>query len=204
MELGIPDILMIFLVTIGPLKATIVYASLTATADAAFKREVAVKTVLTATIVCLLFVLAGEFLMAAFKVSLPALKIAGGVILLLYALGMVMGEGPSGEGGTAQSTDIGITPLAMPLMATPQGIILITTITATTTTIGEVLIIIGLILGLMTFNFFFLLGADRIIRLLGVNALQIIERIVGLMLAALAVQLMMWGLVDLDLLKPTI
>ena len=204
MELGPVDILMIFLVTIGPLKATVVFASLTAKADPAFRRAVAIKTVVTATCVALLFVLAGEFLLHAFHVSIPALKIAGGLILVLYALGMVMGEGSGQEAGTPQSTDIGIYPLAMPLMATPQGIVMITTITATATAITEKLTIVGLILGIMSFNLVVLLGAHWLVRVVGASALQVFARIVGLLLVALAVQLMMWGLVDLNLLEPTL
>jgi small neutral amino acid transporter SnatA (MarC family) len=49
-----------------------------------------------------------------------------------------------------------------------------------------------------------LLGADRIIRLIGPSALQVVARIVGLLLVGLAVQLMMWGLVDLNILEPTL
>ena len=90
-QLGIIDIVTILLVTIGPLKALIVYASLTAEADVDFRRQVAIRTVKTAAIVSLVFVLAGEILLRIFHVSLPALKIAGGIILLLFALGMVMG-----------------------------------------------------------------------------------------------------------------
>ncbi len=206
MELGPADILLIFLVTIGPLKATVVFASLTAKSDPGFRRAVAIKTVVTATSVALLFVVAGEFLLQAFHMSLPALKIAGGLILMLYALGMVLGEssGEDGQAGTPQSTNIGIYPLAMPLMATPQGIVLITTITATTTKFTEVLIIVVLILGIMSFNLVILLGAHWLVRVVGPTALQVFARIVGLLLVALAVQLMMWGLVDLNLLKPTL
>lgn len=206
MELGLADILMIFLVTIGPIKATIVFASLTAGTDPAFRRSVAIKTVVASTAVCLLFVLAGGFLLTAFHVSIPALKIAGGLILMLYALGMVKGEGSSegDQAGTAPSTRIAIYPLAMPLMATPQGIVLITTITAMTTTISEVSMIIALILAIMAFNFAFLLGAHWIIRVIGESALQVVACIVGLLFVALAVQLMMWGLVDLGILEPTV
>lgn len=206
MELGTLDILMIFLVTIGPLKATVVFASLTAKSDPGFRRAVAIKTVVTATAVAFLFVLAGEFLLHAFHVSLPALKIAGGLILMLYALGMVLGEGSGkdDQAGIPQSTNIGIYPLAMPLMATPQGIVLITTITATATNLVEVLTILGLILGIMAFNLVVLLGAHWLVRIVGASALQVFASVVGLLLVALAVQLMMWGLVDLNLLEPTI
>jgi len=203
MQLGALDILMIFLVTIGPLKASIVYTTLTANADPAFRRSVAIKTVVTSTVVAILFVVAGEFLLKVFHVSIPALKIAGGLILLLYALSMVMGDesNKSGHAGTVQSTDIGIYPLAMPLMATPQGLVAIVTITATATSTNEVLLVAGLILGIMAFNFVFLLAAHRIIGLIGPSALQIVARIVGLLLVALAVQLMIWGLIDLGVLE---
>jgi multiple antibiotic resistance protein len=202
MQLGALDILMVFFVTIGPLKATVVYMALTADADSGFRRRVAIKTVVTATIVGILFVVAGEFLLKAFHISIPALKMAGGLILLLYALSMVIGD-ESNHGdhdNTAESTDIGIYPLAMPLMATPQGIVAIVTITATATNINEVLLIVGLILAIMAFNFVILLAAHRIISLIGPSALQVVTRIVGLLLAALAVQLIIWGLGDLGVL----
>jgi multiple antibiotic resistance protein len=203
MKLGALDILGVFLITIGPLKAGIVYTTLTADAAPNFRRSVAIKTVVTATIVGILFVVAGEFLLKVFHVSIPALKIAGGLILLLYALSMVMGgeSNHDDHAHTAQSTDIGIYPLAMPLMATPQGIVAIVTITATATSTNEVLLIAGLVLGVMAFNFFFLLAAHRIIGLMGPSALQIVASIVGLLLAALAVQLMIWGFEGLGVLE---
>ena len=204
MQLGVLDILGVFLVTIGPLKAAIVYTTLTADADSEFRRKVVVKTVLTATIVTILFLVAGEFVLRMFHVSVPALKIAGGLILLLYALSMVMGDDSSkgSQGGAVvQSTDIGVFPLAMPLMATPQGIVMIVTITATTSSINEVLLVAGLILGIMAFNFVFLLAAHRIIGLIGPLGLQIVARVVGLLFLALGVQLMIWGLTDLGVLE---
>ena len=92
MNFGISELFVIFLITLGPLKSAIVYVTLTADADAGFKRRIAIRTVLTATIVSILFVIAGEFLLDVFHVSIPALKLAGGLILMLYALEMVMGS----------------------------------------------------------------------------------------------------------------
>jgi multiple antibiotic resistance protein len=90
MKLGAVDIFTILLITTGPLKGMIVYAALTAKADLAFRRKVALRV--TATGIVLLFILAGEFMLQVFHVTTPALKIAGGIILLLVALHMVMGE----------------------------------------------------------------------------------------------------------------
>ena len=203
MNFGVIDLFMILFITLGPLKSSIVYVTLTAEADAGFRRRVAIKTVATSTSVALLFVVAGEFLLNAFHVSYPALKIAGGLILLLYALEMVMGSKSKEDDntGAATSTDIGVYPLAMPLMATPQGLVAIATVTAATPGTQEVLLVIGLILAIMAFNFIFLLGAHRILSLIGASALNVVARIVGLLLVALAVQLMIWGLTDLGVLE---
>lgn len=92
MQFGAVDIFTILLITIGPMKAMIVFTALTARADVAFRRKVAIRAVATATGIVLLFIVAGELLLQVFHVTLPALKIAGGIILLLVALHMVMGE----------------------------------------------------------------------------------------------------------------
>ena len=203
MKFGVIDLFMIFFITMGPLKSSIVYVTLTAEADAGFRRRVAIKTVVTSTVVAVLFVVAGEFMLKAFHVSIPALKIAGGLILILFALEMVMGSKSKEDdtAGAAASTDIGVYPLAMPLMATPQGLVAIATVSAATPGAQEVLLVIGLILAIMAFNFIFLLGAHRILSLIGPSALNVVARIVGLLLVALAIQLMIWGLTDLEVLE---
>jgi multiple antibiotic resistance protein len=132
MTFGIVDIATLLLVTVGPLKALIVFATLTARADADFRRQVAIRTVTVATIVTLVFVVAGNFFLQVFHISLPALKIAGGIILLLVALDMVMGGSHEDESEKpkALSPDMAVFPLAMPMMATPQGLVAITVLVA--------------------------------------------------------------------------
>jgi small neutral amino acid transporter SnatA (MarC family) len=110
MKFGAVDIFTILLITIGPLKGMIVFAALTAQADPGFRRKVAMRAVATATGIVLLFIVAGELMLQIFHVTLPALKIAGGIILLLVALHMVMGEmGNEGKDmGTALITALTI------------------------------------------------------------------------------------------------
>ncbi len=204
MPFGIADIFVILLITIGPLKAAIVYATLTAKADAAFRRQVAIKTVITGTIVIVLFVLAGEFILKVFHISLPALKIAGGLILLLFALHMVLGEEKKEQAeNIAPSVDIAIYPLAMPLMATPQGIVAIVTVAAGAQTMGDIAILLVLALIVLAINLITLLLADKIIKFVGPGALMVIGKVVGILLAGLAVQLMISAGTDLGLIaKP--
>lgn len=204
MPFGLVDIFVILLITIGPIKATIVYAALTAKADSVFRRQVAVKTVVAAGVVILLFVLAGEFLLQVFHITLPALKIAGGLILLLFALHMVLGEEKKGgESDAPPSTDIAVYPLAMPLMATPQGIVAIVTLAASADTVRENVGLVIMVLVILAINFVVLLAADKIIKFIGPAALMIIGKVVGILLAGLAIQLMISAGTDLGLIaKP--
>lgn len=202
LELGLADIFVILLITIGPLKAAIVYAKLTGNADRSFRRQVAIKTVTVATIVCLLFVFIGQNLLGLFHVSLPALKIAGGIILLLFALDMVMGEEKKMAASDAlPSPDIAVYPLAMPLMATPQGLVAIVTIIAAKNTLVDMLVLAAMVLVIMALNLAILLSADRLLKSGGGGVMLVVGKIVGLLLAALAIQLMISSLRDLGLIE---
>jgi len=158
---------------------------------------------MVATIVALLFVVAGEFLLSVLHITLPALKIAGCIILLLFALGMVMGGGHGDEGDRpkAITLDVAVYPLAMPMMATPQGLVAITAITAAATNVAQVVLIAVIVVGIMAFNLLCLLGANHIVKALGPSTLQIIAKVAGLLLTALAIQLMILGLTDLGLIE---
>lgn len=205
LELGFADIFVILVITIGPLKATIVYAKLTANTERDFRRTVAIKTVTVATIVCLLFVFIGQNLLGLFHVSLPALKIAGGIILLLFALDMVMGEEKKVAASDAlPSPDIAIYPLAMPLMATPQGLVAIVTIAAAKNTLADLLLIALMVLIIMALNLAILLSADRLLKAIGGGVMVVVGKIVGLLLAALAIQLMISSLRDLGMIAAAV
>ena len=204
MQFGAVDIFTILLITIGPMKAMIVFTALTARADVAFRRKVAIRAVATATGIVLLFIVAGELLLQVFHVTLPALKIAGGIILLLVALHMVMGElgnevKDTGNGGSP-SLDIAVYPIAVPMMATPQGIVAIVALTAAATR-GQLVLIVVISLVIMVFNLIVLLAAGRIVRVIGELGVQIMAKIAGILLAALAIQLMLLALQDLGVLE---
>jgi multiple antibiotic resistance protein len=200
MNLGILDILVILLITIGPTKAAVFFVGLTAGAEPALKRSIAIRTVATSAIICGAFVLIGEGLLGAFHVSLAALKIAGGLVLLLFALHLVLGEEKKDEAETgprAPSLDVSVYPLAMPLMATPQGLVAIVTLAANMRGGGGLLMLLALVLAVMALNLVFLLYADRILGLVGPSVLKVVMRVFGLLLCGLAVQLMILGGQDL-------
>ena len=90
-------------------------------------------------------------------------------------------------------------PLAMPLMATPQGIVAVVTLAAAKPELSNIILLIVIILAIMGLNLAVLLSADKILGKGSGGAMQVVGRVVGLLLAGLAMQLMILGLTDLGL-----
>lgn len=200
--MGWIEIFVLLFVTIGPVRAAIVYLGLTKSADAGLKRAIAVRTVFISAVVCVIFALVGAGILAGLKVSVEALLIAGGAILFIFALNLILGDekeaAPDGP-PPVPSIDVASFPLAVPLMASPHGLVAIVAIEATIQGITEAAIFVALILGVMGINLGFLLAADRIFAKIPPAILKIVLRIVGLLLCALAVQLIIFGLDGLGL-----
>lgn len=201
----IVKILTLLYVTIGPTRATGVFIGLTGSADPALKRKIAIRTVLISTIVCCIFVLVGEAILDLLKVSIPALLIAGGGILFVFALNMVLGddkqEGADGK-APKPSIDLAAYPLAVPLMASPQGLVAIVSISATMPDLHGRMKLFGLVLAVMAFNLFFMLVAEKVLAKIPVAVMNVFMRIIGVLLCSLAVQLILFGLQSLDVLPP--
>lgn len=200
--MGWTDIFVLLFVTIGPVRAALVYLGLTKTADAELKRAIAFRTVTVSTVICTVFALTGAAILAGLKVSIEALLIAGGIILLLFALNLILGEDKdqaSDGPPPAPSIDVATYPLAVPLMASPQGLVAIVAIEGTLQGTGDGLIFLGMIFAIMAINLGFLLAADRIFAKIPPAILKIFLRVVGLLLCALAVQLVIFGVDGLGL-----
>ena len=201
MEMGLADIALILLITVGPIKAAIVMGNIVQGADPALRRAIALRAVLVAAIVALVFVLFGEILLGIFHVSLPALKLAGGLILTIFALNMIFGGSDSHGTPAAPTMALAVFPLAVPLIATPQGLVAIVAITAAAPDFKFVMIIAAIVLAIMAFNAVFLVMADKIIKLLGPAVLQVVAKVFGVLLTGLAMQLFILGLQDLGLIS---
>ena len=122
------DIFMAILITMGPLKVVLVYGETTRDLSPELRRRIAIKAVGVAAIVGLLFIVLGKFLLDLFHFSIAALTIAGGAILFVFAINMVLSGGGNDDLGAEDKdpTKIAIFPLAMPLMATPISIVYLT------------------------------------------------------------------------------
>ena len=195
------DAFFAILITMGPLKVMLVYAEKTRELEPAVRRRIAIKAVVIAAIVGLLFIILGKFLMDLFHFSLGALQIAGGAILFIFAVGMVLSGGSEEHVDSDKDpTEMAVFPLAMPLMATPIGIVTLTLLSARyTNDIGVLIVVAILLLIVMAINLGVLLGESRILKYLDPQAIGVAERILGILLAALAVQTIVNGLAELGI-----
>ena len=212
MDFNASEVIMLLFATIGPLKVTIVCASLTAGATPDFLKKVALRSVLTALSVCILFTVLGEAILKLFSVSVPAFQIGGGIIVLLFSLEMVMGDKQGGKDDPSSSAkndadpssadpplDIATYPLAIPLMASVSGLVAIVSLLAQRNDVGSVLYLVGVIIAIMAIDYVCLRSCRLIVNAVGPVAMQVIGKIMGVILVALAVELLLMGFTGLGL-----
>jgi multiple antibiotic resistance protein len=189
------------LVTIDPLGVAPLFAALTAHHTAQERRRMAVRGMAVAGGVLLGFALGGEVLLAALGIELPAFRIAGGVLLLLLSLEMVMVR-HSGlrtttepeEKESGERADISVFPLAIPLTAGPGAmtsvVLLMGEAQGDAARVAVVLVELAMVL-LVTLVA--LLSAERLMKVLGLTGVNVITRVSGILLSALAVQFVIDG-----------
>jgi multiple antibiotic resistance protein len=205
MEFNPQEVVLLMFATIGPLKATIVCASLTCDASPQFLRKVASRSVLVASTVCIVFAVLGEAILRLFSVSIPAFQIGGGIIVLLFSLDMVVGKSGSDKGADSEdkknepSLDIATYPLAIPLMASVSGLVAIVSLLAQRDDVKAVLFLAVVIIAMMAVNYVCLRACHLIVRTVGPVTLQVVGKLMGVILTSLAIELVLMGLVGLGI-----
>lgn len=190
-----------FFATVSPVDAAALFAALSVSATAEQRKSMAIKGTLIATVLLLLFSLFGGDVLRWMGITLPALKTAGGVLLLLMSIDMVFAR-PSGMTSTTVAenseavtkNDISVFPLATPLIAGPGALGAAVLLTAETE--GELALqaaVIAALIAVMAMTLAMLLLAAQVHRFLGVTGQNVIMRVVGILLAALAVQFLFDG-----------
>jgi multiple antibiotic resistance protein len=191
-----------FFATIGPPDVAAIFAGLTHDNTPGERRAMALKGTLIAGAILLFFALLGEAVLERLGISLAALRTAGGILLLLIAIDLVFAR-PSGGTTTtreeneeaAGKRDISVFPLATPLIAGPGAMGAAILLVADTE--GDRLamaVVIATMLGVVLLAFVLMLIATQVQRLLGVTGLHVVSRIIGILLAALAVQFVFDGI----------
>ncbi|MSP20485.1 MAG: MarC family protein [Alphaproteobacteria bacterium] len=196
--------LITFLVVIDPPGMAPVFAALTHHLPPAERRRVALRGVVIAGGVLLGFGLVGEPVLRALGISLPAFRIAGGVLLLLLAIDMVTARQsglrattPPEDAETGVREDVSVFPLAIPLIAGPGA--MTSMVLHVSAAKGDLLLQAG-ILGLMALvlvaTFLCFLVANRIMKAIGLTGVNVVSRVMGILLAAMSIQFMADGVRD--------
>jgi len=197
-----------FFATVGPANLAALFAALTHDNTAAERKAMARKASLIGGGVLLFFTILGESVIATFGISLAALRTAGGILLLLIAIDMVFAR-PSGGTTTteeenveaAERKDLSVFPLATPLIAGPGAIGAAILLGAGATgDPARLAVVVGALLANIVLCYVLMLMATQVQKVLGVTGLQVLTRIVGILLAALAVQFVFDGIATSGLL----
>ncbi len=188
--------------TVGPIDVAAVFAGLTSQRSSRTKNKIALKGVMIASGILLAFAFLGESILSSLGITLPALRVAGGILLLLIGIDMVFARHSGGTSATEDeveeaegSQDISVFPVATPLIAGPgaMGAIILLMANVQGDFAQQSMVILGL-LSIMLITYISLIGASQLHRFIGVTGLQVITRVFGVILCALAVQFMFDGI----------
>ncbi len=177
-------------VTVDPIGTVPLYISVTRDLSPAARRWTAVRGTLIAFIILGVFLYFGQWLLGVMRIEMLSFQIAGGIVLFLFALTMVFGHSAGTESPADPGHDVAVFPLAMPSIATPGALLSVVVITDNnrfsilqeTATCAVLALVLVLALLLM-------LWSDRLLKLIGPSGANILSRVMGLILSAVAVQM---------------
>ena len=188
-------------VVIDPPGCAPIYASLTSGASHAQARAMAVRAVLIAAGILLVFALWGKQLLGVLGIDLDSFRIAGGIMLFLIAMDMVFEKRTQRREDRAQKIadtpeveDVSVFPMAMPMIAGPGSIATVMLLMARADGIGQRVVVMAAMAAVLVLMMGSLLAAGPLMRLLGKKIEAVITRLLGVLLAALAAQFVIDGL----------
>jgi len=176
-----------YFVIVDPLGAAVIFHALTGDQDRSFARRMALRASLISALIVLLFGFGGEWMLTRLGISIESLRVAGGMLLFYTAFGMITRPRETAAKPCLQ-IDISVYPLSIPMIAGP-GCLTLTILLFSkghgSAAIGALVLAVIVIYALTLVTF---LGARNISRLLGETGDDILRRLLGVILAALAVQ----------------
>ena len=176
-------------VIMDPIGAAPIFIAMTARLTPKERRRAAIRAVIFAGMLVLGFALVGRLVLDYLHVSVESLSIAGGLLLLLVALEMLRGIDSSIE----STEDVALVPLATPLVAGPGAIATVIVLVESNPEVGGRLGVLGGILLALGVVGMSLLLAERLGRVLPASLIGFLTRVFGLLLSAIAVQLVVDG-----------
>ena len=185
---GAIDTFLVLLIGIGPKLALVPFVQITASLDPAVKRRVQRKMMVTAAAVALILILLGELLRALLHFTIASLSIAGGVILLVLAVWMVLGQGNGGQRTEGKTrSQLAQFPLAVPYLLNPVGIVGLMTISAEAKSFSVLAVAIAILAFVLLIDVAVFRWANQVSAKLDENRMLVTEKVFGFLIAAIAV-----------------
>jgi multiple antibiotic resistance protein len=188
---------------VDPFAAVPLFLSITRGDDLAKKRATALKAAAVATVTLLVFAAAGTLIFKLFGITLGAFRIAGGLLLFLMSLDMLRAQrsrvrvSPEEETEGVEKEDVAIIPLGIPMLAGPGSIAMVIVLMGhARSSVVQLTIVVACILVAGVLTYLILRAATVVERTLKQTGLNILNRVMGLVLAAVAVQFVVYGIRD--------
>jgi multiple antibiotic resistance protein len=204
MSFEVSKILLAFLVLINPLAALTIYLDATADYTRAERRAVARICAISVFIIMVIFTLTGQYILKGLGISIGAFQVAGGLLVFMIALSLInnsnkpikpkVGIEENAALQTSNKSSIGVVPLAMPMVIGPGGISTVVIYASSSQTYIHTLSIIAASLIISIICYLTLRAGNQVSRYLGNTGMSILNRVMGLLLAAVAVEIMATGL----------
>lgn len=189
-----------FFIIVDPIVNVPLFRAFLSDLDQKTRQNMVKKAVIVAAVVLVIFTLAGNTIFHFLGIEMYSFRIAGGIILLIIAIEMLLGRRPGTKSSAVEeeesmrSEDLVVTPLAVPLLTGPgaitTGIVLFNTASGITDQV-ILFVVIGLVYLL---SYFILSRSEKVFDSLGHTGTMVIVRIMGLLLAAIAIQFMIIGI----------
>jgi multiple antibiotic resistance protein len=185
-------------VIVDPLGTSAVFPSLVRNHNASQVRLIAFKAAIVSSIILILFGIGGQALLTYLGISIPAFRIAGGLLLFVTGFRMIMGfhdqdQIESEKNAYKDKSDVAIFPLAVPLLAGPGSMTATLLHMTKAESFSDKGMIIAAIIAVQLIALVSMLGAERLVRFFGPTGSTLLARLVGILMAAMAIQFLIDG-----------
>lgn len=190
-------------VVIDPIGTLPVFLAVTAGMSAGQRRAVAIRAVIVSFVVLTLFIVLGQVVLDALGLALPAFQIAGGIVLFLFALTMIFGHSkPEEEIAEAERVrQTSVFPVAIPSIASPGAMLTVVILTDNDRfALSHQAVTTALMALVLAATLAILLAASPLLRVIGTTGAAVISRVMGMLLAAVAVDAVLRAFVTIGVL----
>jgi multiple antibiotic resistance protein len=200
-----PFIFTVFFMLLGPIKLIPAFAGLTQGQDSRFKRDVAIRGTVIASVLCVFVALAGGVLLGSYRISLAGLRISAGLVLLIAALQVIFRkvQSPGPGSGTATPIQLAASPVAVPMIVPPAGVAVILMCVMLAPQYPGTPQAVAICLAIMmVLDFLVMVFIDRIMKTPGLMlVLTVLGSVLVFVQVCLAIETILNGLKSLEVIK---